>query len=403
MPAITGDSPCVLSRLQVLIVSGIWPPDVGGPASHGPELGRYLTGRGHRVSAFVSSDAAPEPAGFPVTFTRRDRLLPVRMAAGGLGLLRASYAADVMYATGIYHRAGLASRVAGTPLVVKLANDPAYERARNRGWFAGTLEDFQRTSGSGPHLSMLCRMRNTAVDQANRIIVPSEYLARIVRKWRVRAPITVIHNPAVVGHQNKSREALRAQFGMRGLSAVFAGRFVLQKNLGLVVSAMTEVEGLSLWLVGDGPERSALESAISENDIGDRVRLVRAVSQDKAGQWMHAADLTVLPSSWENFPHSVVESLELGTPVIGSAVGGVPEILTHDHNGWLIPAGDRETLIAALRRFVIDDEARERLRAEALAGRGQFLPGPLFAKAERELEAAISQRERPTSSASTAR
>ena len=60
--------------MRVLISSGIWPPEVGGPASHGPELGRFLADRGHGVRAVTTAGpAGPEPAGFPIRASRKDR------------------------------------------------------------------------------------------------------------------------------------------------------------------------------------------------------------------------------------------------------------------------------------------------------------------------------------------
>jgi glycosyltransferase involved in cell wall biosynthesis len=169
---------------------------------------------------------------------------------------------------------------------------------------------------------------------------------------------------------------------MNGLSAVFAGRFVEQKNLDLAVAGLRSVDGLTLYLIGDGPERARIADVIAAAGLGDRIRLIPPVSQERAGAWMRAADVTVLPSSWENFPHAAVESLAQGTPVVATAVGGVPEIVEHDSNGWLLPSGDEAALSAALTRFTRDESTRERWRAGAAATGDRFDPDVLFAKAE---------------------
>jgi hypothetical protein len=206
--------------LRILIVSGIWPPDVGGPASHGPALGEYLASRGHRVSALVSTDKGVD-APFPLHVVRRDRPLPVRMAAGAVALVRHARDADVVYATGIYHRAAAAAHAVRRPLVIKLVNDPAYERAKTRGWFTGGLEEFQAARGNRP-IRALRRARDAALRRAATIIVPSAYLAAIVGKWDLGGtPVEVVHNPAVVGRAAGERQALRAELGMDGLAAVF--------------------------------------------------------------------------------------------------------------------------------------------------------------------------------------
>ena len=89
-----------------------------------------------------------------------------------------------------------------------------------------------------------------------------------------------------------------------------------------------------------------------------------------------AADAVLLPSSWENFPHAVVEGLAVGTPVIATAVGGVTEIVTDGVNGLLVPRGDAGALADAIRRFFADDGA-----ARAAARRRRRLGRRLRARA----------------------
>lgn len=367
-------------------MSGIWPPDIGGPASHGPQFAEYLAARGHQPRALVSAGGPLGDSGFPVRVTRRDRPLPVRLVAGAAALTRAVRHVDVVYATGIYHRAAAACRLAGTPLVAKVVNDPAYERSRNWGRTSLSLTDYQSDASKDPTMRALRFARDRALGSADALIVPSEYQARIVRDWGLRPPVTVIPNPAVVVASARTREELRQVFGMSGPTAVFAGRLVMAKNLGLAVDAMRDVPGLRLLIVGEGPERASLARAIATAGLGDRVRILPAVSQREAGDLMRAADLTLLPSDWENFPHAVVESLAQGTPVVATAVGGVPEIVEHDRTGWLVPAGDRAALAQALLRFVDDEPARRRLRAGAAGVGDRYSPERLFAIAEDVLE-----------------
>ena len=78
-----------------------------------------------------------------------------------------------------------------------------------------------------------------------------------------------------------------------------------------------------------------------------------------------AADASLLSSAWENFPHTVVEALAVGTPVIATRTGGVAEVVRDGENGLLVEPGDVDALAAAIRRFFADDELAARLRANA--------------------------------------
>ena len=348
------------------MVSGIWPPDIGGPASHGPEFGRFLAERGHGVLAVTAAGGRVVEAGpFPVRALPRDRPLPVRLSAAAVAVVSAARGRDVIYSAGLYTRSSLASRLCSVPLVVKLAADPAYERARRAG-FGGSLEDFQLDHPS-PRIRWLKRQRAIALSRAARIVVPSRYLADFVTGWGVpSAKIEVVPNPAPTVDSTEPRQELRRRLGVSGPTFVFAGRFVRQKNLPLAVEALGHVDGASLVLVGEGPEAGAVNDAIDRTGLGKRVSVRGSVARDLAIQWMRAADAVVLPSDWENFPHAAVEALAAGTPVIATAVGGVPEIVDSGVNGILTHRGDIEGFASAMASIVRQEEFADRLRDGAL-------------------------------------
>ena len=106
---------------------------------------------------------------------------------------------------------------------------------------------------------------------------------------------------------------------------------------------------------------------------------------------LFAADAALLSSRWENFPHLVVEALAVGTPVIATAVGGVPEVVRDGENGLLVPAGDPDALAAAIRRVLTDDELRARLAASAAGSVAALSSERLLGEIEAELEQAATR------------
>jgi glycosyltransferase involved in cell wall biosynthesis len=377
--------------MKVLITSGIWPPDVGGPASHGPELGRFLTALGHEVEAVTAAGTAPlDPAPFPVRAVRRDRPLPLRLSAAGLAVASAARGKDVLYSAGLYTRSSLVSRLRSVPLVMKLAADPAYERARRSG-FNGSLEDFQDDIAD-VRIRYLKRQRAAALSRASHIVVPSRYLAEFVVGWGVReGTVTVVPNPAPDVEAVEPREALRARLGLSGPTFVFAGRFVRQKNLPLVVDALRHVESGSLVLVGEGPEEAAVREAVERNELGSRVSIRGPVDRRAALDWTRAADAAVLPSDWENFPHAAVEALAVGTPVIATSVGGVPEIVDSGVNGILVQPGDTAAFGAAMNALVREAGLADRLRAATAEAATRFSADSVYGRITAELERAADQ------------
>jgi glycosyltransferase involved in cell wall biosynthesis len=370
-------------RRTILLVSGIWPPAIGGPATHAPELGAYLVDRGHHVEAVtIAGDDAIAP-GFPLHRAPPGGPRLVRIPRGAVTLLDPTRRAAVVYATGIYHRATVVARSLRTPLVVKLVNDPAYERARHLGLFDGSLEEFQ-TRTRDPRLSALKAARNLVASSAVQLITPSRYLASIVERWERAGPVEVVPNPAPEVGSVPGRDGARRQLGVDGPTLVFAGRLVHQKNLPLLIAAVAQLPAVRLVIVGDGPGREQAVAAVAERGVGARVQLIPSLPREQVLTYMRAADAVVLSSDWENHPHAAVEALAVGTPVAATAVGGVPEIVEHERTGLLVPPGDATALAGAMSRMLRPEIARS-LRAAIAAARPDDRHHA-FARIERLLE-----------------
>ena len=133
--------------MKVLIVSGIWPPDVGGPASHAPEVAEMLLARGHEVEVVTTADRAPALEAYPVHWASRSLPRGVRHVRAVQLIAAAARRADVVYSTGMLGRSALGSALVHAPIVQKLTSDPTYERSIRYGLYGGDLDSFQRSGG----------------------------------------------------------------------------------------------------------------------------------------------------------------------------------------------------------------------------------------------------------------
>ena len=342
--------------MRVAFLTGIWPPDVGGPATHGPDFARFLTGRGHQVEVVTMADGALSDRPVPVHAVDRGDPFVIRYTRVAYTGTRLARNADVVYATATYAAAAAASTFARSPLVAKLVSDPAYERARRYGFFAGSLEEFQLAHGA--KIDGLKGLRTLSLRKARRLVVPSRYLAGIATGWGLdEARVEVLVNPAPPPVDVAAEALAPGTF-------VFVGRLTEQKALPVLLRALEDVEGALLEIVGDGPERAALERQASAPALAGRVRFTGPLPRDQVLRHLAGARAAVLPSAWENLPHAVVEALAVGTPVVATAVGGVPEVVTDGLNGLLVPPLDAAALAAAMGRMLTDDALRDRLAAE---------------------------------------
>jgi glycosyltransferase involved in cell wall biosynthesis len=352
--------------VNVVVVSGIWPPDVGGPASHAPEVAEFLLAHGHAPHVLVTADRAPAAEAYPVDWIPRSS--PLRHVLAFRRVAQLAKRADVVYTTGMFGRSGAGSLASRTPYVVKLTADPAYERARRRGLTHATLAGFQEDRS--PVTLPFRAARDAIAARAAHVITPSAFLRELTVGWGVPAErVTVLPNPAPVIPAVPSRDELRMRFAMDGPTLVFAGRLALPKSLEVGIEAARRA-GVPLLIAGDGPERARLEA------LG-HARFLGPLPRDEVLALFRAGDASLLSSSWENFPHSVVESLAAGTPVVATRVGGVPEVVRDGENGLLVAPGDVDALTDAIRRAFAGLDG---LRANAAASVADYSRERVYGK-----------------------
>src|SRR5262249_14084454 len=136
------------------------------------------------------------------------------------------------------------------------------------------------------------------------------------------------------------------------------------------LASIPDLRDVHLIVVGDGELRETLERQVAAAGMSTRVHV--AGGRRDLGNLLGAMDVFVLPSLWEGLPLSLVLAMGAGLPVVTTPVGGVPEVVTHEANGLLVPPGDAAALGAALARVFADRPLRERLSREAPAVRALF-------------------------------
>ena len=377
--------------MNVLIVSGMWPPDVGGPASHAPEVCEYLLRRGHGVAAVTMADCAPAPERYAVHWASRRTPLVWRHVIAARLVARLARKADIVYSTGMIGRSSLGAALARRPIVLKLTSDPVFERSLRWRLFGADLGAFQ--DARGIRIGVLRRIRDLALARARRVIIPSEALRELALGWGLPTEkVVVIPNP-VSPPELGEREELRRRHGLEGRTLVFAGRMVPQKAIPVALEAVVRNPDVSLVLAGEGPYLERLRELARSMPLDSRARFLGPQPRQAVFELLRAADAALLSSSWENFPHMVVEALAVGTPVLATHVGGVTEILRDGENGLLVPMNDPEALAGAIRRYFDDEALQERLRAAAVASVARFSPDEIYGRLEALLEEVASAHE----------
>lgn len=351
------------TAVRVLIVTGIFPPDIGGPATHTRDLADALRARGHRVHVLsLTDDAEPQHQAELTRWPRR-----WSWARRGLALARWMRAHrhefDVVYANSMTALAVRAARAAGLPVVAKVVGDHAWERGVRLGLTAASFDDFQTGRPRG-RLRLMQWARNSALRQASAVTAPSEMMRPLVEQWAGARPVTVVPNGVAVPDELPpvDRPDGKAAF-------VFVGRLVGHKRVDLILRAVAATGDVALDVIGSGPELEALETLTGQLGVGHRVRFCGPLPHDEVLARMQQADALVLASEYEMLPHAVIEALAMGTPVIAPPVGGTAETSAGGGGTVLLEPCTAEAMAEAMAAVRDDAAYRDRLReAAALAG-----------------------------------
>ncbi len=213
-----------------------------------------------------------------------------------------------------------------------------------------------------------------AIRRSERVVAISRYTADEVRALVARDVEVIPYTyELAAAPQRVDREEVREP------TILFVGRLVERKGVPVLVDAVAELRGETparLVIVGDGPERAAIERRAAERGIADAVEVRGQVSDEALLGAYAGADVFVLPAivdsrgDTEGLGVVLLEAMNFGLPVVGSAVGGILDIVVPGESGMLVPPGDSAALADALRRLLGDpalarrlgDAGRERVR-----------------------------------------
>jgi 2-deoxystreptamine N-acetyl-D-glucosaminyltransferase/2-deoxystreptamine glucosyltransferase len=144
----------------------------------------------------------------------------------------------------------------------------------------------------------------------------------------------------------------------------YLGRLAPQKDVGTLLEAFARLPaGTRLLLVGDGPDRPALQRRAQT--FGGRVHFAGFVPHTTVPAVLQHADLLVLPSLYEDLSSVLIEAMAAGLPVVATRVGGTADLVHDGVNGLLVPPGDPAALAAAVSAVLADPAAAARLAAAA--------------------------------------
>ncbi len=340
-----------MTQRTVLVATGLYPPEIGGPATHTVLMERLLPNEGCVIHVLPFSTVRHFPVG-------------VRHIIYFFKLIPRALRADIVFAqdtVSVGVPARLAALVTRRTFVVRVPGDHVWEQAQQRFGYTGSLDDFPLYPRT-PYLRFLRRLQFWVVRTAHVVIVPSEYLKKIVTPWAPRQRIEVLYNGVDV---TNLRPIAPSQVPA-GKKVVLVGRLVPWKGFEALLDIAARHPTWHVIIIGEGPQRGTLETQVAGLGIHERVSFLGRLAHSEMLGWMHVGDVFVLNSSYEGMAHTLAEAAALGVPIVATDIPGNKEVL-NETNARLVPVGDSERLGEAIQE-VLDhpEDARTRaVRAQA--------------------------------------
>lgn len=365
--------------MKILIATGIFPPDIGGPATYSKLLAEELAKRGHGVVIVTYGPSLPPDGNRAYVVKRVSRALPkgIRHIAYWYQVLRAARFVDCVYAQDPVS-AGLpalcAARIMGKKFLVRVAGDYAWEQGMQRFGVKDLLDEFLEQK-YGFFVETLRQIERRVALRAAKVIVPSEYLKKVVARWDVpEKRIAVVHN-SVRPPREISRDEARKRLELDGIVLVAVGRFVPWKGFPMLVwlaAALRERFPVTLVAIGDGPGKSELEDIVRGLRVGEYVRMPGTVSREVLDEYLAAADIFLQNTAYEGFSHQILEAMVSGVAVVTTPAGGNREIAVNGENCLLVPFNERDEWQKAVTFLLENPQARELIASAGKAYRGTY-------------------------------
>jgi len=359
----------MIQGMKITIATGLYPPEIGGPATYAAMLESELPQYGFSITTV--------PFGLVRHYPK-----VIRHIVYTWKLWRASKQAEIIYAldpVSVGVSAWLVAKLRRKPLLVRLGGDYAWEQGRMRFGITDTLDEYLKKQSAAPFpVRAFAVVQTFVVDRAQYVIVPSEYLKRVVRQWGItEKKIKVIYSALYPLDVKHTRQQLHEEFKYPYPTITSAGRLVPWKGFAALIDVIATLRyqfpQIVLIIVGDGKDKRWLENKVADLKLSQHVWFTGSISKEALGATIKAADAFVLNTAYEGLSHQILEVMDLGTPIVTTKVGGNPELITDGVNGILVPFNDTEALTEAITRILNHPESRERMTQSARARSKEFV------------------------------
>ena len=321
--------------MKILITVGIYPPDIGGPASFVPKIANLLSQNSNEVTVIcLSNNKIKDEEHYKVKRILRNQNLLIRWIKTVILIILHGRKVDLIFVNGLPMESYVANIFLRKKLIRKIVGDWAWERGRNKGIINESFDEFQSNSHN-LHLEIAKFSRGWTATKADIVITPSKHLAKVVENWGVEhEKLKIIYNGTNITNDNLKNE------NNEPTNLITVGRLAPWKNIDSIIEAVYQLKlndfDLTLFIVGSGPMELDLKKQVNDLKLTKNVIFTGQKNHSELAEYYMKSDIYIQASGYEGLPHVILEAINFNMTIISTPIGGTNEILLDGKNGWLI-------------------------------------------------------------------
>ena len=326
--------------MKILITVGIFPPDIGGPASFVPKIAKLLQENGFEVTIIcLSNEKIVDNESYKIIRILRNQNLMIRWIKTIFKMISNGRNADTIFVNGLPMEAYIANLFLRKKLIRKVVGDWAWERGRNKGIIDDSFDEFQKNKHN-LHLEIAKFSRGWTATKADLVITPSVHLKNVVKNWGVSENnLKVIYNGTKIQSKITKKENEVLHF-------ITVGRLAPWKNIDKIIQAMAILneKGFNFIfnIVGSGPLNEELKILVKELKLENKIFFLGQKNTEELNEIYLDSDIYIQASGYEGLPHVILEAINFNLSIISTPIGGTNEILLDGKNGWILKLKDKK-------------------------------------------------------------
>jgi glycosyltransferase involved in cell wall biosynthesis len=337
--------------MKILLTSGIYPPDLGGPATYIPLLEKFLRAKNIDTKTITLTDGLTLKTPNLVRISRLHNKL-ARSLHVVFSVRRESRDSQYIFSNGLFEETALATMFMRKKMVMKVVGDPIWERFRNKTESAITIEDFQNRK-LRTWYSIQRKMLVWSLNRAQIISTPSNQLEQIIANWGVKRPIIVIPNGTPCLSMGQYEE---------NYDVIMISRLVSWKNIDCVIRALRDTD-LRIGIAGTGPDLQYLEGIAKKSN--NEVIFLGDLDEESVVRTLNQSKIYILNSDYEGLSFALINAMMLGKAIVVSNAEGNTQVISNLKEGLVVEARNESQIYEAVTKLLADNNLAKRLSEAA--------------------------------------